>query len=230
MVCITSKIGVIIACTRSDFAIQIPSGIPIKIHKRVATEIRNLQKSELHEVEEFFGKKQKGSSAMPHKRNPILSENLTGLSRMVRSYVVPALENISLWHERDISHSSVERNIGPDSTITLDFALNRLKNILKNMNVYPKKMLENLSLTKGLIFSQRVMIELTKFGISREKAYLIVQKNAQKAWKKNMSLYESLSKDSLINKKISNKDLVKMFDIKYHTKKIDLIFKRVFRK
>ena len=198
--------------------------------ERVATEIRNLQKTELGEVEEFFGKKQKGSSAMPHKKNPILSENLTGLARMVRSYVVPALENISLWHERDISHSSVERNIGPDSTITLDFALNRLKNILKNMNVYPKKMLENLSITKGLIYSQRVMIELTKFGISREKAYLLVQKNAQNAWKKNMSLYESLSKDSLINKKISNKDLVKMFDIKYHTKKIDLIFKRVFRK
>jgi len=198
--------------------------------ERFATEIRNLQKTELGEVEEFFGKNQKGSSAMPHKKNPILSENLTGLARMVRSYVLPALENISLWHERDISHSSVERNIGPDSTITLDFALNRLKNILKNMNVYPKKMLENLSLTKGLIFSQRVMIELTKFGISREKAYLVVQKNAQKAWKKNMSLYESLSKDSLINKKISNKDLVKMFDIKYHTKKVDLIFKRVFRK
>ena len=198
--------------------------------ERISTEIRNLQKTELQEVEEFFDKKQKGSSAMPHKKNPILSENLTGLARMVRSYVVPALENISLWHERDISHSSVERNIGPDSTITLDFALNRLKNILKNMNVYPKKMLENLSITKGLIYSQRVMIELTKFGISREKAYLLVQKNAQNAWKKNMSLYESLSKDSLINKKISNKDLVKMFDIKYHTKKIDLIFKRVFRK
>ena len=167
---------------------------------------------------------------MPHKRNPILSENLTGLARMVRSYVLPALENISLWHERDISHSSVERNIGPDSTITLDFALNRLKNILNNMNVYPKKMLENLNITKGLIFSQRVMIELTKYGISREKAYLLVQKNAQNAWKKNMSLYESLSKDTLINKKISNKDLVKMFDVKYHTKKIDIIFKRVFRK
>ena len=198
--------------------------------ERVATEIRNLQKTELGEVEEFFGKNQKGSSAMPHKKNPILSENLTGLARMVRSYVLPALENISLWHERDISHSSVERNIGPDSTITLDFALNRLKNILKTMNVYPKKMLENLSITRGLIYSQRVMIELTKFGFSREKAYLLVQKNAQNAWRKNMSLYESLSKDSLINKKISNKDLLKMFDIKYHTKKIDIIFKRIFRK
>ena len=198
--------------------------------ERVATEIRNLQKTELNEVEEFFGTKQKGSSAMPHKKNPILSENLTGLARMVRSYVVPALENISLWHERDISHSSVERNIGPDSTITLDFALNRLKNILKNMNVYQKKMLKNLNITKGLIFSQRVMIELTKHGFSREKAYFLVQKNAQNAWKKNISLYESLMKDSLINKKISNKDLVKMFDIKYHTKKIDVIFKRIFRK
>jgi len=198
--------------------------------ERVATEIRNLQKTEIGEVGEFFGKNQKGSSAMPHKKNPILSENLTGLARMIRSYVMPALENISLWHERDISHSSVERNIAPDSTITLDFALNRLKNLLKNMNIYPKKMLDNLSITKGLIFSQRVMIELTKYGFSREKAYLLVQKNAQNAWNKNMSLYESLSKDSLINKKISNKDLVKMFDIKYHTKKIDLIFKRVFRK
>ncbi len=148
---------------------------------------------------------------------------------MVRSYVLPSLENISLWHERDISHSSVERNTGPDSTITLDFALNRLKNILKNINVYPKKMLENLNITKGLIFSQRVMIELTKYGFSREKAYELVQKNAQKAWSKNISFYESLLKDSLINKKISNKDLTKMFDIEYHTKRIDIIYKRIFK-
>ena len=197
--------------------------------ERVATEIRNLQKTEVHEVEEFFDKKQKGSSAMPHKKNPILSENLTGLARMVRSYVLPSLENISLWHERDISHSSVERNIGPDSTITLDFALDRLKNILKNLNVYPKKMLDNLNITKGLIFSQKVMIELTKRGFSREKAYALVQKNAQNAWKKNISFYESLYKDSLINKKISNKDLMKMFDIKYHTKRINIIYKRVFK-
>ena len=197
--------------------------------ERVATEIRNLQKTELQEVEEFFDKKQKGSSAMPHKKNPVLSENLTGLARMVRSYVLPALENISLWHERDISHSSVERNIGPDSTVTLDFALNRLKNILKNMNVYPKKMLKNLNITKGLIFSQKVMIELTKRGFSREKAYALVQKNAKKTWEKNVSFYEVLSKDSLINKKISNKELMKMFDINYHTKKIDVIYKRVFK-
>ena len=197
--------------------------------ERVSTEIRNLQKTELQEVEEFFHKNQKGSSAMPHKKNPILSENLTGLARMIRSYVVPALENISLWHERDISHSSVERNIGPDSTITLDFALNRLKNILENMNVYPKRMLKNLNITKGLIYSQRVMLELTKYGFTREKAYSIVQKNAQNSWKKNISFFISLSNDPLINKKISNKDLIKMFDINYHTKKIDFIFKRVFK-
>ena len=197
--------------------------------ERIATEIRNLQKTELNEVEEFFDKKQKGSSAMPHKKNPILSENLTGLSRMVRSYVVPALENIALWHERDISHSSVERNIGPDSTITLDFSLNRLKNIIENMNVYPKKMLKNLNLTNGLIFSQRVMLELTKRGFTREKAYTIVQKNAQNSWKNNIPLYDSLINDSLINKKISNKDLIKMFDVKYHTSKINLIYKRIFK-
>ena len=197
--------------------------------ERVATEIRNLQKTELQEVAEFFDKKQKGSSAMPHKKNPILSENLTGLARMVRSYVVPALENISLWHERDISHSSVERNIGPDSTITLDFALNRLASILKNMTVYPKKMLENLDLSNGLIFSQRVMLELTKHGFTREKAYRIVQKNAQNSHKRNISFYDSLMNDSLINKKISNKDLRKMFDLEYHTRKINIIFNRVFK-
>ncbi len=197
--------------------------------ERVATEIRNLQKTELQEVEEFFDKKQKGSSAMPHKKNPILSENLTGLARLVRSYVVPALENISLWHERDISHSSVERNIAPDSTITLDFALNRLKNILNNMSIYPKKMLKNLNITNGLIFSQRVMLELTKHGFSREKAYRIVQKNAQNSHKRNISFYDSLTNDSLINKKISNKDLRKMFDLNYHIKKINIIFNRIFK-
>ena len=197
--------------------------------ERVATEIRNLQKTELQEVEEFFDKKQKGSSAMPHKKNPILSENLTGLARMVRSYVVPALENISLWHERDISHSSVERNIGPDSTITLDFALNRLTSILKNMTVYPKKMLKNLNLSNGLIFSQRVMLELTKHGFTREKAYRIVQKNAQNSHKRNISFYDSLMNDSLINKKISNNDLKKMFDLKYHTRRINIIFNRIFK-
>ena len=146
---------------------------------------------------------------------------------MVRSYVLPALENISLWHERDISHSSVERNIGPDSTITLDFALNRLTNILKNMTVYPKKMLDNLNISNGLIFSQRVMLELIKHGFSREKAYSIVQKNVQNSWKKNVPFFESLSQDSLINKKISNKELKKMFDLNYHIKRIDVIYRRI---
>ena len=197
--------------------------------ERIATEIRNLQKTEVQEVEEFFEKKQKGSSAMPHKKNPILSENLTGLARMVRSYVIPALENISLWHERDISHSSVERNIGPDSTVTLDFALYRLKDILENMNVYPKKMLKNLNITNGIIFSQRVMLELTEHGFSRERAYTIVQKNVQHSLKKNISLYESLINDTLINKKISNKDLIRIFDLGYYTKKINIIFKRIFK-
>ena len=197
--------------------------------ERIATEIRNLQKTELQEVEELFSKKQKGSSAMPHKKNPILSENLTGLSRMVRSYVIPALENVSLWHERDISHSSVERNIGPDSTITLDFALNRLKNILENLNVYPQKMIKNLNITKGLIYSQRVMLDLTNHGFSREKAYRIVQQHAQNANKKNMSFYDSLLKDKIIMKKITLTGLKKMFDIKHHTKRVDIIFKRIFK-
>ena len=197
--------------------------------ERVATEIRNLQKTEIQEIEEFFSKNQKGSSAMPHKRNPILSENLTGLSRMVRSYVAPALENISLWHERDISHSSVERNIGPDSTITLDFALIRLKNILNNMNVYPKKMLNNLNLTKGLIFSQRAMFELTKHGFSKEQAYKIVQKNSMNARNKNISLFQSLSNDKKISRKINLSKLKKIFSLNYHTKKIGFIFNRVFK-
>lgn len=197
--------------------------------ERVATELRNLQKTEIQEVEELFDKKQKGSSSMPHKKNPILSENLTGLARLVRSYVVPALENISLWHERDISHSSVERNIGPDSTITLDFALNRLTNILKNMNVYPKKMLKNLELTNGMIFSQRVMLKLTNHGFSREKAYKIVQKHAQNSWKNNTTFYNSLAKDKMITNKIHINDLEKLFDVNYHTKNIDLIYRRIFK-
>jgi len=148
--------------------------------ERAATEIRHLQRTEVYELQEYFSKNQKGSSAMPHKKNPILSENLTGLSRMVRSYVAPALENISLWHERDISHSSVERNIGPDANVTLDFALIRLHNILKNMIIYPKKMISNLNITKGIIFSQEIMLELTKSGMSREKSYKIIQSHTKK--------------------------------------------------
>ena len=196
--------------------------------ERVATEIRHLQRTEIQEIEEFFSKDQKGSSAMPHKRNPILSENLSGLSRLVRSYVVPALENIALWHERDISHSSVERNIGPDATITLDFALVRMKNILKNMRVYPKKMIDNLNLTKGLIFSQQVMIELTKSGFTREEAYKVVQKHARFSWTNNISLLESLINDKNLTKKIGSRKLNNIFDLSYHTKNIDYIFKKVF--
>ena len=196
--------------------------------ERLATEIRHLQRTEVQEVEEFFSKKQKGSSAMPHKRNPILSENLTGLSRLVRSYVLPALENIALWHERDISHSSVERNIGPDSTITLDFALVRLKNILNNLNVYPKKMINNLNLTNGIFFSQQVMLELTKNNLSREQAYRIVQKNAKVSLNKNISLLDSLKKDKVVIKKINQRKLNKIFDLSYHTKKINFIYKRIF--
>ena len=196
--------------------------------ERVATEIRHLQRTEIQEIEEFFSKDQKGSSAMPHKRNPILSENLSGLSRLVRSYVVPALENIALWHERDISHSSVERNIGPDATITLDFALVRMKNILKNMRVYPKKMIDNLNLTKGLIFSQQVMIELTKNGFTREEAYKVVQKHARFSWTNNISLLESLINDKNLTKKIGSRKLNNIFDLSYHTKNIDYIFKKVF--
>ena len=196
--------------------------------ERIATEIRHLQMTEVQEVQEFFSKNQKGSSAMPHKTNPILSENLTGLSRLVRSYVVPALENISLWHERDISHSSVERNIGPDSTITLDFALFRLKNILKHMNVYPKKMLNNLNLTKGLIFSQGVMLELTKKGFSREHSYKVVQKHSTNAWNKNISLLDSLKSDKKIYGYLDDTKLKKIFDLNYYTRKIGLIFNRVF--
>ncbi len=197
--------------------------------ERVAIEIRNLQRTEIQEVEEFFHRKQKGSSAMPHKKNPILSENITGLTRLIRSYVAPSLENIALWHERDISHSSVERNIGPDATVTLDFALHRLKNILTNINIYPKKMLKNLEITKGLIFSQRILIELTKHGFPREKAYRIVQKHAQNSWKKNIDLYDSLAKDKMLTKTISIKKLKKMFDLKYHTKKVNVIFRRIFK-
>ena len=198
--------------------------------ERFSTEIRHLQRTELLELEEYFEKKQKGSSAMPHKRNPILSENLTGLSRMVRSYVIPALENISLWHERDISHSSVERNIGPDATTTLDFALNRLKNILENMNVYPKNIKKNLEMNHRLIFSQRIMLELTKKGLTREKAYKLVQKHAQASLKNNSSFEENLRKDSIITKKIPVNKLNKLFDFSYHTKKINIIFKRSLKK
>ena len=197
--------------------------------ERVATEIRHLQRTEIYELQEYFSKKQKGSSAMPHKKNPILSENLTGLSRMVRSYVGPALENIALWHERDISHSSVERNIGPDANITLDFALVRLSDVLKNMIVYPKKMLENLNITKGIIFSQELMLELTRSGFTREKAYRIVQSHAKKCIAKNLNLFEVVKNDNLITNKIPLNKLKKIFNYSSHFKNVSLIFNRVFK-
>ena len=197
--------------------------------ERVATEIRHLQRTEIYELQEYFSKKQKGSSAMPHKKNPILSENLTGLSRMVRSYVVPALENIALWHERDISHSSVERNIGPDANITLDFALIRLSNVLKDMIIYPKKMISNLNITKGIIFSQEIMLELTKTGISREKSYRIIQSHANKCLAQNLNLFEVVKKDKLITDIIPLNKLKKIFNYSSHFKNINLIYNRVFK-
>ncbi len=197
--------------------------------ERVATEIRHLQRSEVYELQEFFSKDQKGSSAMPHKKNPILSENLTGLARIVRGHVTPSLENIALWHERDISHSSVERSIGPDSNITLDFALNRLANVLDKMIIYPKKMIENLNFTKGLVFSQEVMLELTKTGMSREKAYKLVQDHAKTSFSKNIYLKNIIKKDLRITKNISLKKIDKIFKYDKHFKNINYIFKRVFK-
>ena len=197
--------------------------------ERAATEIRHLQRTEVYELQEFFSKNQKGSSAMPHKKNPILSENLTGLARMIRSAVVPALENIALWHERDISHSSVERNIGPDANITLDFALVRLTNILDNMVVYPNKMLENLNITKGLIFSQELMLELTKTGLTREKSYKMVQTYSKRCFSENLNLYEAIQSDKYITSKISSKRLRSIFSYSKHFKNINLIFRRVFK-
>ena len=201
-------------------------GIIASSIERFAVEIRHLQRTEVLEVEEFFGKKQKGSSAMPHKRNPILSENLTGLARLIRSSVMPALENVALWHERDISHSAVERNIGPDATIALDFAINRLSNVVRNLNVYPKNMKKNLDITNGIFFSQRVLLELTTAGFTREESYKIVQRNAMQAWNENSSFYDKIVSDKKIVNKIPVNKLKKLFDFSYHTKKINIIFKR----
>ena len=201
-------------------------GIIASSIERFAIEIRHLQRTEVLEVEEFFGKKQKGSSAMPHKKNPILSENLTGLARLIRSSVTPALENVALWHERDISHSAVERNIGPDATIALDFALSRLSNVVKNLNIYPKNMKRNLNITNGIFFSQRVLLELTIAGFTREQSYKIVQRNAMQAWKENSSFYDKIISDSQITKKIPVNKIKKLFDFGYHTKKINIIFNR----
>ncbi len=205
-------------------------GIIASSIERFATEIRHLQRTEVFEVEEFFGKKQKGSSAMPHKKNPILSENLTGLARLIRSTVTPALENVALWHERDISHSAVERNIGPDATIALDFALSRLNNVVKNLNIYPKKMMQNLNLTHGIFFSQRVLLELTDVGFTREESYRIVQKNALEAWRENSSFLEKIITDKKIISKIPVNKIKNLFNFSYHTKKINIIFSRSLKR
>jgi len=196
--------------------------------ERLAVEIRHLQRTEVGEAEELFSAGQKGSSAMPHKRNPVLTENLTGLARMVRSAVIPAMENVVLWHERDISHSSVERMIGPDTTVTLNFALNRLAGVVENLVVSPKSLEKNLNQLGGLIFSQRVLLALTQAGLSREVSYDIVQRNALKVWEEGADFLMELKHDPQVMDYMKEDELVKLFDIGYHTKNVDIIFKRVF--
>jgi adenylosuccinate lyase len=196
--------------------------------ERVATEIRHLQRTEVLEAEEFFAQGQKGSSAMPHKRNPVLSENLTGLARMVRAYALPAMENVALWHERDISHSSVERMIGPDATVTLDFALARLTGIVDKLVVYPENMQANLDKLGGLHNSQRVLLALTQAGVSREDAYRLVQRNAMKTWKEGRDFLSELKADKEVTAKLKPAELEAMFDLGYHLKHVDAIFARVF--
>jgi len=198
--------------------------------ERLATEVRHLQRTEVLEAEEYFSPGQKGSSAMPHKRNPVLSENLTGLARMVRGYVTPALENVALWHERDISHSSVERFIGPDATITLDFALGRLTGLIDKLVVYPGRMLKNLDRMGGLVHSQRVMLALTQAGVSREEAYALVQRNAMKVWEADgaLSLLDLLKADRDVAQRLPPAQLDALFDLDYHLQHVDTIFARVF--
>jgi adenylosuccinate lyase len=198
--------------------------------ERLATEVRHLQRTEVLEAEEYFAPGQKGSSAMPHKRNPILTENLTGLARMVRGYVTPALENVALWHERDISHSSVERYIGPDATITLDFALGRLTGVIDKLLIYPERMQKNLDRMGGLVHSQRVLLALTQAGISREDSYRIVQRNAMKVWESDgaESLMELLKADPDVTAKMTATEIEDRFNLDYHFKHIDTIFDRVF--
>jgi len=198
--------------------------------ERLATEIRHLQRTELLEAEEHFTAGQKGSSAMPHKRNPVLSENLTGLARLVRAYAMPALEDVALWHERDISHSSVERVIGPDATIALDFALNRMAEIIKGLVVYPERMRANLDRLGGLIHSQRVLLALTEAGFSREEAYRLVQRNAMKVWETGGNFLDELLADKAVTRALPEKTLRAQFDLGYHTKHVDTIFARVFGK
>jgi adenylosuccinate lyase len=196
--------------------------------ERLATEIRHLQRTEVLEAEEYFAPGQKGSSAMPHKRNPVLTENLTGLARMVRSYALPAMENVALWHERDISHSSVERMIGPDATVTLDFALMRLTGVIDKLLVYPNNMEKNMNKFRGLVHSQRVLLALTQAGASREDSYRLVQRNAMKVWEQDKDFLTELLADSEVTALLSEEEIKEKFDLGYHTKHVDTIFKRVF--
>jgi adenylosuccinate lyase len=203
-------------------------GVVASSLERLAVEIRHLQRTEVLEAEEYFSPGQKGSSAMPHKRNPVLTENVTGLARMVRSYAIPAMENVALWHERDISHSSVERYIGPDATITLDFALARMAGVIEKLVVYPERMQKNLDATHGLVHSQRVLLALTQAGLAREDSYRLVQKNAMRAWNGEGDLLTLLKADPEVSKALGNDKLEAMFDLGYHLKQVDTIFKRVF--
>ena len=209
-------------------------GVVASSVEHLATEIRHLQRTEVLEAEEYFSEGQKGSSAMPHKRNPVLTENLTGLARMVRAFVQPAMENVALWHERDISHSSVERMIGPDATVTLDFALNRLADVVERLVVYPERMQRNLDLLGGLVHSQRVMLALTQKGVAREAAYTLVQRNAMPVWqnmhhgRQGRSFLENLLADDDVTKALPRKELEALFDLAYHLKHADTIFARVF--
>ena len=196
--------------------------------ERLAVEVRHLQRTEVREAEEFFSEGQKGSSSMPHKRNPVLTENITGLARLVRSHVIPALENVALWHERDISHSSVERVIGPDSTIGLDFALARMTNVIDKLIVYPENMQSNLDKLGGLIHSQRVLLELTQKGMTREESYAAVQRNAMPVWLEGKDFRNLLKADSAIEKYLNHNEIDELFDMSFHMKHIDTIFSRVF--
>lgn len=203
-------------------------GVVASSIERLSTEIRHLQRTEVLEAEEYFSPGQKGSSAMPHKRNPVLTENLTGLARMVRSYAMPAMENVALWHERDISHSSVERMIGPDATVTLDFALARMTSVIDKLLVYPENMMRNLNKFRGLVHSQRVLLALTQAGVSREDSYRLVQRNAMKVWEEGKDFLEELLADQEVRAALSEADIREKFDLGYHTKHVDTIFKRVF--
>ena len=196
--------------------------------ERIATEVRHLQRTEVLEAEEYFSPGQKGSSAMPHKRNPVLTENLTGLARMVRSYALPAMENVALWHERDISHSSVERMIGPDATVTLDFALARLTGVIDKLVVYPDTMMANMNKFRGLVHSQRILLALTQAGVSREDSYRLVQRNAMKVWEEGKDFLTELKADGDVTAALDEAALENLFDLGHHTKHVDTIFGRVF--